>query len=479
LIVMKFGGSSVGEAQRILSVAAIVRERLERRPVVVVSALGQVTNLLEQAMHAALDDDRESLDPILAELARRHRWALSGCIERADDRHRLSFEVDDMFDDLRQRLRSIRILGEGTPRAADGLLAFGELLSARLVTAAFRDQGLPAVGLDARKIMVTDDNFGDARPVLRAIRERAQATLIPLLRDGSVPILGGFIGGTPGGETTTLGRGGSDTSAAVLGAALGADEIQIWTDVDGLMSADPRLVPAARALSRVSFAEAAELAFYGARVLHPASIACAVMRDIPVRVLNSLRPAAPGTVVLGEQPADGGPALTAVASRSGVACLRLTSRSMRADAQFLPAVLRVVGDLGIVADAVVATEVAVTLVVPASGDLQRVQASLDALARVELIENRAIICVVGSGLAVGSSRRGEVLKALAEWQPEIVALGGSPISVTAVVAQDQLETIVGGLHRRFFEEPRAGGDDHGTQRGSEPSSERSRKGSGN
>jgi aspartate kinase len=454
LIVMKFGGSSVGEAPRILSVAAIVRERIERRPVVVVSALEQVTNLLEQATRAALRDDRESLDPILAELVRRHRWALSGCIERADDRHRLGLEIDDMFDDLRQRLRSIRILGEGTPRAADGLLAFGELLSARLVAAAFRDKGLPAAGLDARQIMVTDDNFGCARPAVEAIRERAEVTLVPLIRDGSVPILGGFIGSTQEGETTTLGRGGSDTSAAVLGAALGADEIQIWTDVDGLMSADPRLVPAARTLPRVSFAEAAELAFYGARVLHPASIAPAVARDIPVRVLNSLRPAAPGTVVLGAQASDDGPDLVAVASRDGVTCLRLTSRSMRADPQFLPAVLRVVGDLGIVADGVVATEVAVTLVVPSSSDLQRVQTQLHALARVDLIEDRAIICVVGSGLAVGSSCRGEVLSALAEWQPEIVALGGSPTSVTAVVAHDRLEAIVGALHRRFFEESR-------------------------
>jgi aspartate kinase len=299
--------------------------------------------------------------------------------------------------------------------------------------------------------MITDQQFGCATPELNAVRERARQRLVPLMQEGRVPVLGGFIGSTVEGETTTLGRGGSDTSAAYLGAALEADEIQVWTDVDGLMSADPQLVPTARTLPRVSFSEAAELAFYGARVLHPASVAPAVQREIPVRVLNSLRPEADGTVVAGERPAKDAPPLAAVASRPGVTCMRISSRSMRADSTFVPQVLRIVGELGIGADIVISSELALTLVVPAHNDLGRARAMLDNLARVELTEDRAIVCVVGTGLAGGEGCRAEVLSALAEWEPDIVALGGSPTSVAAVVAQGDLERIVCALHRRFFE----------------------------
>ena len=300
MIVMKFGGSSVADAERIRGVADIVRERIARQPVVVVSALAGVTDLLEQALSAARRGDLEGLEPLVADIVRRHRWALAGCIDDARRRHHLGLEIDRVLDELRQRLRSVRVLGEVTPRVRDAVLACGETLSARLVAAAFREQELAARWVDPEQVMATDDRFGAASPDAEGVKERCRALLWPLLEQGQVPVIGGFVGSSRSGETTTLGRGGSDTSAAVLGLALGAEEIQIWTDVDGLMSADPRLVPAARTLERVSFAEATELALYGARVLHPDSIAPAVCRQIPVRVLNSGRPDGNGTLVVGE-----------------------------------------------------------------------------------------------------------------------------------------------------------------------------------
>jgi aspartate kinase len=452
LIVLKFGGTSVESAERILAAAEIVRDCRDRSPVVVVSALAGVTGLLDEAIRAALRDDREAIERNLADLERRHRWALAGGVETSSRRHDLSLEADGLFDDLRSRLRSMRILGEGTARGADALLAFGEILSSKLVAGVFEDRGLAASWVDSRDVVSTDASFGSAEPNLEATGARAGATLRPLIEAGRVPVLGGFIGRAPDGETTTLGRGGSDTSAAVLGHVLAAEEIQVWTDVNGLMTADPRRVPAARTLPCVSYGEAAELAFYGARVLHPASIAPAVQKAIPLRVLNSGRPAGQGTIVHGEGDSGEGRPLAAVASREGVALVRLTSRRMRMDPGFLPEVLREFARAGVIAELLVSSEVAVSAVVAADAELEELERRLAPSARLDVATDRAIICVVGRGLAGGSDCRASVLAALAEWRPELVALGASETSASAIVRSSDLESALRALHRRFFEE---------------------------
>ncbi len=448
---MKFGGTSLQDAARILSVAEIVRSALPRRPVVVVSALAGVTDLLVRAVAAAGSGDREGLEPILADLERRHRWALAGSIGDPRRRHDLSLLVDGLFDDLEQLLRSVRILGERTPRSSDALLAFGETLSARIVAAALEDRGLPAIWVDPREVLRTDGRHGAAEPDLAAVETACRERLLPALAEGGVPVVGGFVGATAEGHTTTLGRGGSDTSAAALGCAMGAEEIQVWTDVDGLMTADPKLVPAARTLARVSFAEAAELAFYGARVLHPATIAPAVKRDIPVRVLNSLNAGHPGTTIVADGGADAEP-LASVASRGGVTLLRASSRRMRVDPDFLPRVLAALARVGAAPDLVVSSEVAVTLALPAAADLPGAASALGSDVDLAPAEGRAVVCVVGSGLARAEGVRGEVLAALAGLDPELVALGGSSTSVAAVLPEARLAGAVRDLHRRFFEQ---------------------------
>jgi len=449
---MKFGGSSIADAQRILAVAEIVRGRLARRPVVVVSALAGVTDLLVRAVRAACAADLEVLEPILADLERRHRWALAGSVEDPGERHDLSLEIDGLFEELRRKLRSIRILGEGTARAADSVFATGELLSARIVAAAFRGRGLPARFVDPRDVVITDSRFGEASPDVAAIAVRSAERLTPLLGAGEIPVLGGFVGATPDGDTTTLGRGGSDTSAAVLGAALGVEEIQIWTDVDGMMSADPRLVPLARTIPRLSFAEAAELAFYGAKVLHPDSIAPAVERKIPVRVLNSHRPAAEGSVVLDAPADDRAAELVSVASRVGVRTIRVLSRRMRADAGFVAGVLDTFRASGIAPDLVVASEVAVHAAIPADVDLARVVPELDRFGGVEVHEERAIVCIVGSGLMGAGLARRRALEGLAAFEPEIVGVGASAAGLAAVLPASRLVDAVRGLHHAFFED---------------------------
>jgi aspartate kinase len=449
---MKFGGSSVADAERIKAAARIVGDRRDRRPVVVVSALAGITDLLVEAVEAACAGERERLDPILADLERRHRWALAGAVEDSSRRHHISLEVDGMFEELRQRIRSIRILGEGSPRAADAVLAHGEMLSARIVAAAFEDLGLPCRWVDSRDVVITSERFGEAEPDLGAVSERAGKILGAAADAGEIPVLGGFVGATLAGDTTTLGRGGSDTTAALLGSAMGAEEIQIWTDVDGLMSADPALVPEARTLPQVSFAEAAELAFYGARVLHPDSIHSAVKRRIPVRVLNSHSPEGEGTLIV-EGGGDGAStALASVASRGGVYVARVTDRRMRVDAEFRARVVRAFGGGGMESDLVLSSELAICLVLPAEPRLEIIQRELGEDASIEIDRDRAIICVVGSGLQHSGRFRALVLSALAGFEPEMVALGASRASLAAIVRQADLEDAVRGLHARFVEE---------------------------
>lgn len=450
MIVMKFGGTSVAEAERIRAIAEIVRGRLDRRPVVVVSALGGVTDLLERAIAAACGDDLEGLEPVLADLERRHRWALAGCVDEARGHHHLSLEVGGLFEDLRQKLRSIRILREGTPRAADAILAIGETLSAKIVEAAFQAQGLRAVSVDPREVMVTDDRFGEAEPDLDRTAKRAESLIASVLDQGEVPIVGGFVGAAVDGTTTTLGRGGSDTSAAVLGSVLGAEEIQIWTDVDGLMTADPRLVPGARPIPTVSFAEATELAFYGAEVLHPDSLAPAVRRGIPVRVANSMHPDLAGTVIVDGAEGTGESAIVSVASRAGVTSLRVVNRCMRADPEFASGVLSALRSRQLAPDLVVASEIGVHLAIDDGATSSALQDDLSRRGEVEVRQDRAIVCMVGSKLAEGRSR-GEVLEAIGRWEPELVALGSSGASLAALIKADRLSETVTGLHRRFFE----------------------------
>jgi aspartate kinase len=450
LIVMKFGGSSVANAERILGVAEIVRDRLDQEPIVVLSALAGVTDLLTSAIATARGGDREALEPILGELERRHRWALTGTMDDAGARHDLSLQIDALFEELRQLLRSVRLLGEGTPRAADSLLAFGEELSTRIAAAAFADRGLPAEWVDPREVLITDHRHGAAEPDPDAVADRAERILVPRVGSGKVPVVGGFVGSTPEGVTTTLGRGGSDTSAAVLGCAVGAEEIQIWTDVDGLLTADPEWVPNARTLASVSFAEAAELAYYGARVLHPASIAPAVRRDIPVRILNSLNPDHPGTMIRRQRGA-GAPALASVACRGGVGLVRISAHKMRVDPSFLPQVLERFRGTGVTPDLVVSSEVSVAMVVPSEPDLDVVSGGLAKYGTVERLPKRGILCVVGSGLAEDQRVRRSVLSAVAELEPDAVSLGGSATSVSAVVPEERLASSVRVLHERFFE----------------------------
>src|SRR5271165_270501 len=298
MIVMKFGGSSLESAAAIERVAAIVKQRQDRHPVVVVSAMGKTTNKLLAIAAAAIDGQRYEYIRQLHDLRDYHSREARLVVPLAD-RAELDRTLDDHCQELTELVKGLAVLGELTPRSIDAISSYGERLSSYIVALAFEHFGLPAVHVDSRKVIVTDHRYTQAAPNFPETYKRLAATL-PALAEHRVVVMGGFIASTEEGVTSTLGRGGSDFTASIVGAGVNAEEIQIWTDVNGMLTADPTIFPGGHRVKTISFAEAAELAYFGAKVLHPATVVPAVEKNIPVLILNSRRPDVPGTRIVAD-----------------------------------------------------------------------------------------------------------------------------------------------------------------------------------
>jgi aspartate kinase len=449
VIVMKFGGTSVGTAERIRGVADRVRERLARRPVVVVSALTGVTDLLIRGARAAVARDPQA-ETVVGDLLARHRAVVQELLAPGAERDRQLAHVEAVLGELRTLYTGVHYLEELTPRSLDAIAAMGERLSCELVASALREAGLPARALDARSVVVTDETFGKALPLAEDTAARAREHVRPLLEQDLVPVLGGFFGATRHGVTTTLGRGGSDWTASILGGVLRAEEIQIWTDVDGMMTVDPRLVPGAKVIPEVSFEEAAELAYFGAKVLHPATIKPAVEAGIPVRILNSMNPAARGTLIA-ERPGDGGGEPRAIAFKKGITVVLIAQPRMLMAYGFVSRVFEVFARHRTPVDLIATSEVSISLTVDDVGALPAIRADLAELGEVRVFEQMAIVSIVGRGFVHTSGLAGRIFQALRQVNVVMISFGASDVNLSFVVAQDQAEAAVRLLHREFFE----------------------------
>jgi aspartate kinase len=359
----------------------------------------------------------------------------------------LCAELSALIDELAHLTEALNTLGDVTPRSLDAIASYGEQLSSLLVVAAFKRCGLPADHVDARDVMITDETFTRAEPNADAIAEAALRLLAPMARDGRMPVLGGFIGSTPQGLTTTLGRGGSDYSAALLGAALQVEAIEIWTDVDGMLTADPRVVNGARLLDRVGFDEASELASFGAKVLHPMTIYPAVRLGIPVYVLNSRRPEGKGTLITFEAPRR---PVTAIAGKSGVTLIRLRTPRMLLTEGFMRTTFDVFHRHRISVDVVATSEVSVSLTIDDPTRLEELLPDLRALGDVAIERNRGIIAVVGADLSAGGEHMARALRSLQETPVQMLSLSATGINLTMVVDGEQVPDVMRRLHREFF-----------------------------
>jgi len=447
VIVVKFGGTSVGDADAIRRAANIVASRRERQPIVVVSAMAGVTNALlalaEQSSRGQLIGAIRSVEA----LRERHMEQAELLLGDTEECAELCSEMSAMIDELAHLTEALNTLGDVTSRSLDAIAAYGEQLSSQLAVAAFRRCGLPAEHVDAREVMLTDEAYTRAEPDVDAIAEAAQRLLSPLARAGRIPVMGGFIGATSRGITTTLGRGGSDYSAALIGAALQADAIEIWTDVDGMLTADPRVVEGAHLLDRVGFDEASELASFGAKVLHPMTIYPAVRLGIPVFVLNSRRPEGKGTLITFEAPRR---PVTAIAGKSGVTLIRLRTPRMLLTEGFLRTTFDVFHRHRTSVDVVATSEVSVSLTIDDPSQLDALLPDLRELGDVSIERNRGIVAIVGAALSTGGEHMARALGALSDTPIHMLSLSATGINLTIVVDGEQVPVVMRRLHEQFF-----------------------------
>ena len=446
MIVIKFGGTSVADAAAIDRAASITRARAARQPVVVVSALAGTTNALlaiaDQASRGRLIVALSGIE----ELRTRHLHecdALLGAPAARDT----GAELSAMFDELAHLAEALSVLGDLTPRSRDAIAAYGELLSSALVHAAFRAREVPVELLDARDVIATDDHFTRAAPRLDELTRQARERVLPVVRDGRIPLLGGFIGRSAQGVTTTIGRGGGDYTAALLGAALGAEAIEIWTDVDGMLTADPRVVRGARLIEEIRFDEAAELAAFGAKVLHPSTIAPAVQKGIPVFVLNSRHPEGKGTRITSEAPRR---AVTAVAGKGNVTVVKVHTPRMLFSHGTLRTIFEVFERYRTPVDVVATSEVSVSVTTDESAHLDDIVVALRAIGDVAVERSRAIVALVGAGLGDHAATMARALGALGSTTVHMIALSATGINLTLVVDAAALAPAMVALHQEFF-----------------------------
>jgi aspartate kinase len=438
MIVMKFGGTSVESREAIGRISGVVRARIQRRPVVVVSAMGKTTNKLLAIAAAAVRGERTGALDQLDQLRQMHLRESIG-VEK---------EIAEHFDELDELVRGLAVMGEMTPRATDAVSSYGERISSIIVAELFRRCGMDAVHLDSRKFIVTDARHTHAAPIFAETDARLAA-----IRDAkAVVVMGGFIGSTVDGVTTTLGRGGSDYTAAIVGAGIGAEEIQIWTDVDGMLTADPTILPGGHRLKTCSFAEAAELAYFGAKVLHPATVIPAIEKNIPVRILNSRRPECEGTLIVAEAPSCTN-AIRSIACKRNITLVNIVSTRMLGAHGFLRRIFEVFDRFETPVDMVATSEVSVSMTIDKTESLAAIRAELETFAEVSTESDQAIVCLVGDNIRSSPGVAGRVFGAVEHINIRMISQGASLLNISFVIAAADLARAVESLHREFFRDP--------------------------
>ncbi len=459
-LVMKFGGTSVGGAPAVKQAAAIVQEQAQawERLVVIVSAMRGVTDALIQGARTAASGDGQTYTSLVTDLRVKHTLAVAELLTDPDERTALLRALDAYLDEFATFCHSVRVLGEVTPRAMDAISSLGERMNARIVAARLRQMGIRSEAVDATELIVTDRRFQQAAPLMDATRARTQARLLPLLEAGVVPVVTGFMGATEDGITTTLGRGGSDYSAAILGVALDAGEVWAWTDVDGVLTTDPRIVPDARVIPVLSYSEVAELAYFGAKILHPKTISPVVERGIPLWVKNTFNPACPGTRIVREPESTPG-TVKAVSAIKGLSMVNVEGRGMMGVPGIAARTFSAVASQGasVLMISQASSEQSICFVIPtetAAGVIAAIEEEMALelsrrdIDRVWAMDDVVIVTAIGAGMRGTPGVAARLFGALAQKAINVIAIaqGSSECSISLVVAADQATDAVRQLH---------------------------------
>jgi aspartate kinase len=449
VVVMKFGGTSVEDPDAIRRLIDIVGGRPAVRPVIVVSALAGVTDHLAEAGNAAASGHLGSALATVRNIYVRHE-SVAGDLVYGEPYAAFNRELRTEFQALESLLLDLDACRQLTPQYRDHLLGFGERVSTHLVWAALCEAGFPAAHVDARTCVITDARYGQATPLWDATNRRIQDAIGPLLDSGLVPVVGGFIASTIDGVPTTLGRGGSDFSAAIVGAALYASRIEIWTDVDGIMTTDPKLCSEAQVIPRMSFDEALELAHCGAKVLHPATMAPAMRENIPVHVLNSRNPEGSGTEILAEM--QNGNSVTAIAVKRNIAAVEIESER-GLDTEVLRAVSDIFDQRSCEVDLMTVSPGRMSLLVSSADALSGVAAELRGIAEVKWENHGALVSLVGENIRRQPEIASRVFAAVADMDARVVCQGASDRTISFLIEDSKVEDALQRLHRMFFPQP--------------------------
>ena len=454
LVVMKFGGTSVEDPAAIARTAGIVAGRVSagKKPVVVVSAMAKVTDQLLACAAAASRGDRTGALAISSRLRSRHRDTAAALVKNPAKTAALQTSIEREFDALDEILRGLAAILELTPRISDLIVSYGERLSSAMIAEAFREHGLDSVHVDSRQVIITDSQYQKAIPQDALIEERCAIHVKPHLDEGSVPVMGGFIGSNEAGITTTLGRGGSDFTGALIGGALHADAIEIWTDVNGIMTTDPRICPDALRVKVISFEEAAELAYFGAKVLHPATILPAVRRNIPVLVLNSRNPENEGTRIISLAPHCKSP-FKCIAVKKKLTIIDVVASRMLMTHGYLKAIFDIFDKHQCPVDMVSTSEVSVSLTVDSNEKLPAIADDLGKLADVKYEGKKALVCMVGEDIRGQNGIAAQVFSAVRHVNVRMISQGASEINMSFMIEEEDAEEAVRSLHAAFFQDP--------------------------
>jgi aspartate kinase len=444
MIVMKFGGTSVESAEAIERIAGIVKLRAARNPVVVVSAMGKTTNKLLAIANTALKGKREEYLAQIHDLRAYHSREARQLVS-LEDRTELDRTLDEHFQEITELVKGLAVLGELTPRSIDAISSYGERLSSFIVALAFRHFGLQATHVDSRQYIITDKRHTQAAPLFPETYGRLKS--LP----GGIVVMGGFIGSTVDGVTSTLGRGGSDFTASIVGAGIGAEEIQIWTDVDGMLTTDPTVYPGGHRVKTISFEEAAELAYFGAKVLHPATVVPAIEKNIPVMILNSRRPDVDGTRIVAER-VHCTNVVKSIACKRKITLVNIRSTRMFMAHGFLRRIFEVFDRHETSVDMVATSEVSVSLTIDRSESLPVICQELREFSEVALEEEQSIVCLVGENIRHTPGVSFRVFKALGDINVRMISQGASLLNLSIVIAERDLKQAVAALHEEFFQE---------------------------
>lgn len=442
-IVCKFGGTSVSSRQSVLNLCQIVKNELNRHPVVVVSAMSGVTDLLLSLPNLP----KSKIKSNLSHLEKIHKSLAIGVISQEVLLKKVNKFIDEKISEISKLLSDKKMLDKAF---YDNLVSFGEIMSSYLITCVLLERGLKAQQVISTNLIVTDDNFGSAEFLLEPTRRKINEKLSPIILSKEIPVVTGFIGSTRDGEVTTLGRGGSDYSASIIGFCLGAKEIQIWTDVDGILTADPKLCKNARPLQTISFKEASELATFGAKVLHPRTIKPAISANIPVRVLNTFNPKNQGTLITGGIQSSS--SIRAISCKKNITAVNIYSAEMFLQEGFLLKIFKVFAQNHISVDLVSVSEVSVSLTLDNEENLEEVVKQISEFAMVTVRHDLGIVSLIGEGIVRSSANLRKIFTVLDKENiiTRMISLGTTNVNISLVIKADFVKAAVISLHDRML-----------------------------